>query len=275
MPVVMGRLRLWVAREIAGAVRARWFALYATVFLAGGLLLAILGASGSSIAGYRGFARGFAGLIHVTLLFVPLMALIPATATIVEDRESGVLEYFLAQPVTFGEVYLGKWAGMSIAILLALSIGFAIAGGVAVLRGVPVAWVLALYAFVALLTLAFVALGLCYSTIAGTRARATTAGIVTWLVLVTIGSLGLIVAFVRLGTPPAVLIGWTFANPVEAFRMAVLATLDPDLTLLGPVGVTILERFGAAGTKAMAVASLACWILAPGTVGWWWFRRAR
>jgi ABC-type transport system involved in multi-copper enzyme maturation permease subunit len=269
------RTVLFIQREVAASLRARWFLVYSGVFLVSGLLLATFGAGDVAIQGYRGFARAFAGLTHLALLFVPLMALFPATATIAEERESGALEYLLAQPVTFGEVYAGKWGGVSVAVLLALTIGFGAAAAVAVLRGVPPGLVAMLYGFVVLLALAFVALGLLLSTLTSSRARATTWGVVLWLGLVALGSLGILVAFVRWGLSEQVLVIWTFFNPVEAFRIGVVSSLDPDLSLLGPVGAKVVARFGARGTPALAGAALLVWTAVPGIVGWFAFRRAR
>jgi hypothetical protein len=66
---------------------------------------------------------------------------------------------------------------------------------------------------------------------------------------------------------------WSLLNPIEAFRMGVVAALDADLSLLGPVGAKIVERFGAGGTMALAAASLAAWVVVPGFTGWWLFRK--
>ncbi len=269
------RTMLFIQRELAGSLRARWFLVYSGVFLLSGLLLATFGAGNVAIHGYRGFAKAFAGLVHLALLFVPLMALFPATSAIAEERESGALEYLLAQPVTFGEVYAGKWIGVSVAVLLALTIGLGAAGAVAVIRGVPPGLVAMLYGFVVLLALAFVALGLFLSTLTQSRARATTIGIVLWLVLVAVGSLGIMVAFVRWGLPEQILVLWTFVNPVESFRIGVVSALDPDLSLLGPVGASVVGQFGARGTTAMAGLALAAWTALPGLAGWLAFRRIR
>jgi ABC-type transport system involved in multi-copper enzyme maturation permease subunit len=254
---VSARTALFVQRELGAALRARWFLVYSAVFLISGLLLASLGAGDVAIHGYRGFAKAFAGLVHLALLFVPLMALFPAAAAIADEREGGALEYLLAQPVTFGEVFLGKWGGVSAAVLLALTLGFGVAGGVAALRGVPPGLIVLLYGFVALLALAFVALGLCFSTFAASRARATTSGIVVWLLLVALGSLGIMAAFVRWGFDDLLLVIWSFVNPVEAFRMGIVSALDPDLSLLGPVGARVVERLGSGGTTALAAAAVA------------------
>lgn len=269
------RTALFIHRELAGSLRARWFLVYSAVFLVGGLLLAMFGGGDAVVYGYRGFAKAFAGLVHLALLFVPLMALFPAAAAITEERESGALEYLLAQPVTFGEVYLGKWGGVSAAVLLSLTVGFGVAGAVAVLRGVPPGLVALLYLFVVLLALTFVALGLCFSTLTASRARATTFAIVLWLGLVTFGTLGAMIAFVKWGVSATALATWTFVNPVEAFRIGVVSSLDPDLSLLGPVGAKIVARLGTGGTTALAAGALGAWVVGPGLAGWLFFRRVR
>lgn len=261
------RTRLFVAREFSAALNARWFWAYAAVFLTGGLLLTTVGLGDVVIYGYRGFAKALVGLVHLALLFVPLMALFPAAAAIAEERESGALDYVLAQPVTRGEVFTGKWAGLSLAVLAALTAGFVASAAVALWRGVPPLLVATLYAFVALLALVFVTLGLCFSTLGASRARAMTTGIMVWLALAALGTLGLMLAFVRLGLPESMLAVWTFLDPIEAFRVGIVAALDTDLSLLGPVGAGIVGRLGAAGTQALAAVSLVAWVAGAGIAG--------
>jgi ABC-2 type transport system permease protein len=269
------RVSLLVRRELASAVRARWFLAYSGVFLVGGLLLATLGVENQSVYGFRGFARAFAGLAHLALLLVPVMALFPAAAAIAEDRESGVLEYLLAQPITYGELYLGKLAGVTLALLLSLTVGFGASGAVAVSRGVPPGLVAVLYAFVALLAGTFSALGVCFSGLAPSRARAMTVGVITWLALSALGTLGIIIAFIRWGVPEPVLATWSFVNPVEAFRLGIISALDPDLSLLGPVGAGIVRRLGTAGTGLLSGVSLALWTIISAVGGFQLSRRRR
>lgn len=268
------RTRLFVQRELQASFNARWFWAYAAVFLVGGLLLTTLGLGDTAIYGYRGFAKAFAALVHLALLFVPLMALFPAAASVAEDRESGALEYVLAQPVTAGEVYAGKWAGLALAVLLALSLGFGASGAVAVWRGVPADLVLTLFGFVALLALVFVTLGLSFSVASRSRARAMTAGILVWLALAALGTLGIMLAFIRWGFPEELLAVWSFLDPVEAFRLGVVAALDGDLSLLGPLGADLVSRLGAWGTQALAAASLVVWTAGGWMTGRMLFARA-
>ena len=261
----MRRLGLFVRREMGEAVRSRWFAVYAAILLVGGVLLIGLGARDTLLSGYRGYARALGGLVHFAVLFVPLMALVPAAGSIAEERENGTLEYLLAQPITRGEVFLGKWVGIALAVAGAITAGYLLAGGLAVLRGVPVRFVAISYGYLLLLALAFVSLGMALSAVSETRARAITIGLFAWLAFIALG------AFVRWGMPAGPLVAWTFVNPAEAFRLGMVALIDPDLGLLGPVGGSLATRIGSDAILWRAAGSLALWAAVPlglGAAGW-------
>ncbi|MDP2469242.1 MAG: ABC transporter permease subunit [Candidatus Palauibacterales bacterium] len=269
------RIRLFLLREVEHSLRTRWFLTNAAVFMAGGVLLVVAGSSGTLLAGHRGYARALAGLAHFAILFVPIMALLPASASLAEERENGTLEYLLAQPVTWGQVFIGKWLGVSVAVVLALSLGYLASASVSVFRGVPSSLVLAIYAFLVLLSLVFVSLGTVFSALSDTRSRATAFGIGCWLVLVVLGSLGVLAAFIRWGAPAELLAAWSFFNPVEAFRIGVMTVLDPDLQLLGPVGTGLVRRHGPTAIALGSAFSLCLWILLPILGGRWAVSRRR
>lgn len=269
------RVRLLVRRELGQMVRTRWFAAYAVVFLAAGAVFAALGA-GQGLAGEARISlRALAGLLHLVLLAVPPMALLPALAAHADDEEGGLLEYVLAQPVAAGEVYLGKWVGAAAGIVLVVVLGMAPGAVAAVIRGAPpgvVVWTLAL---TVLLAVAFSSVGLALAVAAGSRGRATAAALILWLVLLVLGSLGLMAAFVRLGAPAGLLAAWTVANPVEVFRVSTLVLVDPDLSLLGPTAVHLVGRVGGGAVLAAGVASLLGWTAAAGLGGLAAFRMRR
>lgn len=261
------RLGLFVRREMSNSLRARWFLLYSAVFFLGGLLLIAFGARDAFLAGYRGYARSLAGLVHFSILFVPLMALFPASAAIAEERENGTLEYLLAQPVGRGEVFAGKWAGVALAVVASITFGYLFAGGLAMLRGVPASFIWTSYLFLLLFACVFVSIGLTLSTVFETRSRAVTVGLLLWLALIALGSLGAMAAFIRWGWPVEALIAWSFLNPVEAFRLAQVALLDADLGLLGPVGASMAERHGAGMVLWGSALSLLAWVVVPLALG--------
>jgi ABC-type transport system involved in multi-copper enzyme maturation permease subunit len=260
-------------REVGESVRSYWFLVTAGLFLAGGVAVMLFSQADVSVLGYRGYGRALAGLMQLALFFVPLIALFPATAALAGERETGTLEFLVAQPVTRGQVFAGKWTGVTAAVLLALMVGFGVTSGVAVLRGVPAGMVALLVVFTLLLAACFVSVGLWLSAGAETRGRAVSLGLSVWLVLLALGSLGLMGALVRWGVPAAVLQAWSLLNPVEAYRLAMLVLLDPGVADLGPVGVSLVEGLGRAGVVALAGASLVGWSAGLAAAGLRVFRR--
>lgn len=266
-------IRALVRRELGESLRSRWFIAYSGIFLLGAVGLTLFGLSGSQVYGYRGLAKVMAGQVHLALLFVPLMALFPATAAVAGERELGNLEYLVSQPISFGELFWGKWMGVSLAVALSLAIGFGLAGAGAALAGTPWQPVALLLALTLLLAETFVAIGLLCSVVAGTRARATGAGLIAWILAVALGTLGIMGATLRWGLPPFVLTAWAFVNPLEAFRIAIITSLDADGSLLGPVAASSIASLGAAPVISLCFGSLLLWTLVPCGLAWWRFRR--
>lgn len=265
----MTALRL-LRRELRDSLRNYWFAVSAGVLLVGGLLLMLFGQPDQAILGYRGFARAMAGLMQLALFVVPLLAIFPAVAALAGERELGTLDYLLAQPVTRAEVFAGKWTGVGSAVSLAVLLGFGATGLVAVARDVPAGMVAVLLTFTLMLGVCFTSLGICVSALLSTRARATSAGLTLWLFFLAMGSLGLAGAFVGWGVPAPALEVWAFVNPVEAYRLASIAVLDPGLSVLGPVGADLLERLGRVPLVLVALSSLVLWT----GLGYWAGRRS-
>lgn len=249
-------------RELRDAIRRWWFAANAGVFAIAGILLILFGHNDALLLGQRGYARALAGLMQLGLVFVPLMALVPSLAALAGEREAGTLDYLLAQPVTRSGVYRAKWAGVAAAVVLSLTAGLSATIAIATARGVPAAPAAALLGCTALLAATFVSLGMWISARCASRTRATSFGLTVWLTLLGLGSLGVISSFVRWGLPARVLEGWSIANPIEAYRLATLAILDPDLQALGPVGASLLDALGRQGLIAVSAGSLAFWAAA-------------
>ena len=253
-------VRKLARREFRESLRNYWFWVNSGVFLSGGVLLVFFGQADVAVLGYRGVARSLAGLMQLALFIVPLMAVFPTATVLAGEREVGTLDYLLAQPVSRADVFAGKWLGVAAAVLASLLGGMALVAGLAAWRGMPPLLLLELTGLAVLLALVFVSLGLWISAATSTQGRATSLGLTLWLFLLALGSLGLLGAFVGWGFPPAVLEAWAFLNPVEAFRMAMVTLLDPQLHMLGPVGADLAERMGAGLLVGASLASLVLWI---------------
>lgn len=265
--------RVLLRWELKDSLRSYWFLANAGLFLAGGLLLIVFGGVDVAVLGYRGFARALAGLVQLALFLVPVMALLPSTAAIAGEREMGSLDYLLAQPLSRQEVFMGKWSGVTVALVLSLALAFSVTGIVAAFQGVPTILIALLLGLTLLLATAFTSLGLWISALAPSRTRAISVGLAVWVILTALGSLGLMALFIRWGLPAWLLEAWALVNPVEAYRLACIAVLDADATLLGPVGAALVESLGRTGLVGIAAASLASWSAAGYAAGRASFRR--
>lgn len=72
----------------------------------------------------------------------------------------------------------------------------------------------------------------------------------------------LIGALLRFKLTPGAVFALAAANPVEAARVAILGAIDPDLSVLGPVGFWLANTLGGRVSLGVGVA----WPLSLGTL---------
>ena len=90
--------------------------------------------------------------------------------------------------------------------------------------------------------------------------------------LVFLGDLGLMGTAIASRLPVETLFLTTVLNPVEAFRLASIVTIDGSLDALGPAGTYAVDTYGT-GVGYIAVGVLVVWVVVPMTVAWAVFRR--
>ena len=265
----MTATRVLFRLELADALRSRWMlftgAVYAFLF---GVFI-WLGLRESSVLGFTGLSRVVINVSSAVVLAIPLVALVATSQTIVRARTSGFFELVLTQPVRRADwlraivasrfvVVVGPLLVMLVAALL---VGAANGGTDAAL--LPAA--LRSLAVTAALAWAFIGIGFWISARSRTAERATVLALVTWVVASSLHDFALIGALLRWKVAPAAVFTLAAANPVEAARIAVLGAVDPDLSVLGPVGFWIANTLGANGALAVGIA----WPLAVGTFALW------
>ena len=267
---------LVAAREVREAVRSRWFLLSAASFLLLSLGLSLLGLSGAERSGLAGFDRTTAGLLNLTLLFVPLLGLSLGALGIAGELEDGSLAMLLAQPLTRMEVYAGKYLGLFAALAAAIAAGFGCSGVIVALSagGGDAAAFLSLAGLAVLLAAVSVAIGALLSVALGSRARAAGAAFAAWIGLVylsDLGSIGLVLAR-NLGPDRVLLLA--LANPLEQARVLGTLALTRRPELLGVVGLYGQDHFGNAGLVMLFLGTLVAWALAALFLGAEQFRKA-
>ena len=264
MPEI-SNIQIIAEKELREALRNRWFLLYALAF--GGLALALsfLSQPGGSVSSsLSGYGRTAASLTNLVLLFVPLIGLTLGAVSVAGERESGVLDYLLSQPVTHAEVLIGKYLGLAGALFGSLCLGFGLAGVVLAWRGSEggIGSYLMTVALACLLGLAMLSLGFLVSTTTQKTSVALGSALFLWLFLAFIGDLGLMGTAVVTQMPIEQVFWITAINPLQLFKMAAILSLQAHLEVLGPAGIYAIREFGNSLMLIM-LAGLILWVFIP------------
>ncbi len=260
-------------KELRDAIHSRWFWMWTAAFAGLAAVLAIAALPGSRIAGSASYGRTAASLVTLTQIIIPLMGLTLGAQTIAFQRESGALRFLLSHPVNRTEAFWGLYLGTSAALTAASFAGFGAAGILTALRsgsGEAGSFVrITLLAWA--LLLAMVGLGMLISTLARRAAAALGSAVFVWLLLVFLGDLGLMGTAVATRLSVSALFFSTVANPVEAFRLAALASFADSFDILGPAGTYAADALGSALVPVI-VTILLVWVAAPVSIAWFRFR---
>lgn len=251
-------------RELRDAVRSRWFLLYTIGFAALGLGVSYASSVSAGGAGLSGFGRTTAGLINIVLLVVPLMALTAGAGAIASERERGMLAYFLAQPISRIEFLLGKYLGLSVALVASICLGMGACAAILAWKAGAAgpATILWFTSLSIALALAMLSVGMLISTLARKASVAVGTAVFLWLVLVFVTDLGLMAGTLALKLRIEELFALSMANPLQVFKMWSLHAIDASLDVLGPAGLYAMDEFGSR-LHVLFGAALGAWIILP------------
>jgi Cu-processing system permease protein len=261
-------------KELRDARRNRWFILFTVAFAGLALALAWLALSGVGTFGLAGFGRTGASLINLVLMVIPLMGLTLGALSLAGERERGTLLYLLTQPVSQGELLLGKFIGLALAIMVALVLGFG-------LSGLLIAWqggttqagdYLTMVGLAFILALASLSIGFLISAAVGKSATAVGIALFVWLLLVFFGDLGLMGTAIVLRMEISQLFTLALINPLQLFKMAAILAIRSNLEVLGPAGVYAVRTYGSQLLLFLSVLLLA-WTIIPLSLTYMIFKR--
>jgi Cu-processing system permease protein len=257
---------VWVLtqKELRDAQRNRWFLIYTIIFAGLSLALAWVALSGAGNYGLAGFGRTSASLINLVLLIVPLMGLTLGALSLAGEREKGTLIYLLAQPINQLELLLGKFFGLSLALIAALGLGFGLTGLLIAINGggARVGTFLTLMGFSFLLAVASLSLGFLISAAVKRGATAIGLAIFAWLLLVFFGDLGVMGTALVLQLDVNQLFTLAMLNPLQLFKIAAILDLRSNLEVLGPAGVYAYRTYGAQ-LLPLLIGLLLAWVILP------------
>ena len=260
-------LRLFAAEELKIALRSRWTQIFAVVFA---ILAAGVAAAGYVISGGHGvqdFSRTSASLVHLVVLIVPLVSLMLGVLSL--SLERGAAEMVFALPVSRWTILLGRMLGLFVALALAQSFGFGLAGLLVYTQSGPegVSDFIIVLGASFLATAVFLALAALLSADAFGRRRtkALALALVVWLVgevFIDLAALGL-ATFLPSGPASRVLILASLVNPIGALRTGALLLVE-GTGAFGAASLALLRfTHGPAGATLLIALSLLAWIIVP------------
>ena len=262
------------ANETRSGLRNRWFVLYAVIFTALSLGFSLIALGGSSLTGQPGFGRTSAGLLNLMLLMVPLIGLTIGAQSLVADRQDRTLDYLLAQPVSPGEVFVGKYLGAALSLVLLLVLGFGFSGIAMAIRGTTgeVGDYLMLIGLTIGLGLGMLSIGYLVSSWATEAAASLGIAVTLWLIFVVIGDLGLMGTSLVMDLKPDTLLALTLINPLDVFKILSVDRLQTSLDVLGPAGTYAMNELGT-GLAPVLFLIMLLWVLVPLPIGFAIFKR--
>jgi len=193
--------------------------------------------------------------------FLPLLSLPLGALSIVEEKESGTLQYLLSNPMSRMQFLTGRFVGLTIATSLVLVAGYAIAVLVAVNVKTSVLDGLAFIVLLSLgLNIIMLALAIIISTMSKRKVTALSIAIFFWFLLVLIsdfgGSFGAIISIAN-GTKVALIAA--LLNPIESAGLISEIHLNAYGAELALTGEIIENAFGAGPGLYIMGLSLFLW----------------
>ena len=260
-------LRLFAAEELKIALRSRWTQIFAVVFA---ILAAGVAAAGYVISGGHGvqdFSRTSASLVHLVVLIVPLVSLMLGVLSL--SLERGAAEVVFALPVSRWTILLGRMLGLFVALALAQSFGFGLAGLLVYAQSGPEGvsdFIIVLGAsFLAIAVFLALAALLSADAFGRRRTKALALALVVWLVgevFIDLAALGL-ATFLPSGPASRVLILASLVNPIGALRTGALLLVE-GTGAFGAASLALLRfTHGPAGATVLIALSLLTWIIVP------------
>ena len=250
--------------ELADALRSRWVVFTAAAYLLVFGAFVWLGLRESSVLGFTGLSRVVLNVSNAVVIVLPLVSLVATHQSVVRARSTGLFELLLAQPVRREQWLAAAIASRLLVIvgpLAVLLLGTLVAGALSGEGGLAPLVARSLLVVVSL-SLGFVGVGVLVSAAARSTERATVYALVAWLGASVLHDFGLIGLLLRWRLSPPVVFVLAALNPVESSRIAILSGVDPELSVLGPVGFWLANTLG----SRLALLVGVTWPLAVGTL---------
>lgn len=252
-------------KEILDGIRNRWIVATTLLLAALALTLTFLGSAPTGTVGASPLAVTLVSLSSLTILLLPLIALLLAYDAICGEFDRGTMLLLLSYPVSRGHLVLGKFVGHVAILAFATIIGYGSAAIALAMTGADISGWQAFLSMIGssiLLGSAFLSIGYLISALVSDRGAAGGLAIGVWLLFVLIydmALLGLLVLDKGNHITAPILNALLLLNPADAYRVFNLSDLGGVSQFTGMAGLSEDAALPAAGL----IAALLLWTAVP------------
>lgn len=230
-------LRAIANKELSDKLKSRWVLVIAVGFAVFTVVIAYFGSASVGVAGFRRMDATIASLTSLVTYFIPILALTLGGGIIADERDKGMLEIFLASPITVWEFIIGKFWGLFIALTLSTLAGFGISG-VLLISNAGTSAIGSYAVFIVnsiVLGIIFLSLSFLISVMFYERTKVIAFTVFLWLFFTILYDLGLVGMLITTkgAMGAGVLSVLMFLNPVDVYRMLNFISIGEFKVFLG------------------------------------------
>src|SRR5579872_2391418 len=258
----MNFLGVWVVltHTFKESIKAKWLIMFTIVFLLLAVNLPTLVLIAALYIPPNYLQVFLTSLVALTFPFIPLLALPMASTSIVDERESGTLQYLLSNPITKIEFLLGRSLGLILATSAVLFLGFGIAAGFTYSIDISK------YSSVAAVTLVgvllngiMIGIALIVSMVSRRKATALSIGIFIWFLFTAISDLGFASVIINLTSSGFLSVVVILLNPTQSAQTLAAIQVQGGINQLGSIGL-ILNHYLGSNLGLVLTLSLLIWL---------------
>lgn len=260
-------------KELRNGLRNRWILVLSVILLLLALAISYFGTASTGKTGFGGFDVTIVSLVSLVTFLVPIVAMTMGYDSIVGESEAKTLDLLLTMPISRLEIFVGKYLGHALSLLVSIVLGFGVAGAVIVSQtgSAQLGDYLVFVGNTILLGFVFLGLSLAVSGAVSERSRAIGWVVFFWFLFVLVFDLSFVGVLVATqGSMPDMLVaGLLYLNPTDLYRLVSLSTIE---------GVKVAYGLSTLAQKQLLqpwvlYLGIALWLLLPVTIGYLFFRR--
>jgi len=263
-------------KEFLDNIRNKWIILLTILFV---LIIVVFSYAAGSGETFGNMENTVFGLLGISSILIPLIAIMLGFSTISGEAESGALYVVLSYPVRRVEVLLGKLLGLGSVIIISIIIGFGLGGVVIALTVGPESWV-GYIAFIFLsifLGFIYLSLSICISAFCKRRITSIGGGLLVFFWSMIYGTIVTAIFFATGGSIEDLLAGiipdWFYNSvvfsPSDLYQTTVQRAFGDNTIEAMGFSVTIPEFL----SSINLIISLIIWFLVPLVLAYYFFKR--